>query len=494
MKTIFLTAFEGIEIRTVFRTPILETLKGTRIIAFTKVREPVEHSKLMQYYREEFPGIEWEGVRIRLNRIDKFFQKLKFLLLKTESTDLHRRIKLKNDKDYFSYFFFSFLNTILAKPIIRKLIRFADYYLIKDNTYAYYFDAYDPDLVISALPFEEIEINLLHEAKRRGIKSIGFISSWDKVTSKCILRVLPDKLICFNDFVKRNLIKHNEVKERDIFVAGIPHYDHYFEKDFISKEVFFREQGIDPQKKLIVYAPMGKQYSNSDWEVIDMLYDLTNGFNANLLVRFQPVETIDEQELKKRPWLIYQHPGKRFSASRTDWDMDYQDLKLLKNTLYHMDLLICYASSLSIDAMVFNKPVININFELEPIELLEKPATWYYQLAHYKDALVSGGIKLADSKFQLEAGIERYLNNPLYNEENRKKLAEEQCKYLDGKAGEKVGNFILDILSRLRITLFFQSYENLRRYGVQRRVKRNTAKKHSKCRGETSFCLGFRSG
>ena len=434
MKTIFITVFEGIEIRTVLRTSIFEKL-DLRIVAFTKNKEKAE------FYQKEFPHIKWEVVDWRVQGLDKFFQKLKFLLLKTNSTDLHRRIKLRGDAKLFSYFFFYILNFCLARTPIRRIARFLDYHLVRTDIYSDYFKKYDPDLVFVSLPFEEIQIHMLREARRAGIKSIGFISSWDKVTSKCILRVLPDRLICFNDFVKENLIKHNEIKEKNIFVSGIPHYDYYF-------PVSDKQEKFNEAFRSIVYAPMGKQYSNSDWKVIDLLYKMKDEGKlggAELLIRFQPVDEVDENEIRKRPHMIYQHPGQRFSSSPWDWDMNSTDLNILKHTLSSMDLLICYASSISIDAIIFDKPVININFELE--ENLEKPATLYYQLSHYKKALSFNAITLANNPFELEAAIKRYLEYPELHAPERKQLAEYQCKFLDGKSGERVRSFILDMLS-----------------------------------------------
>ena len=67
----------------------------------------------------------------------------------------------------FGYYAGRILNYILAWPIIRKIVRYLDFILIKDNTYTEYFDKYSPDLVFTAHLFEEIEINLLREAKKR---------------------------------------------------------------------------------------------------------------------------------------------------------------------------------------------------------------------------------------------------------------------------------------------------------------------------------------
>lgn len=451
MKTIFITIFEGVEAKNILRTDILPTLleeKDLRIVLFTKSEDKRD------YYSREFsdPRLIYEVVaRPTLKGFDKIFGYLKFLLLKTETKDLQRRIKLRNDRNYLSYVSSTILNFLLARASVRRCMRFLDFQLVRNRMYAPYFDTYNPDLVFLAHLFDEPEIHLLREAKQRGVLTIGFINSWDKVTARCMMRLLPNKTIVFNDLVKRDLVAYNEINERDIFVSGIPQYDHYFKDTFLSREDFFKSIGIDPRKQLIVYAPMGKAYSNSDWDIIDLLYAMKNngefGSNAELLVRFQPNDFIKDEELQKRPWLIYDYPGKRFSTTRgVDWDMDASDLKHLRNTLKHMSVLICYASSMSIDGVIFGKPVININFELEPLESLSKPATFYYGLTHYKEALATGGIKLVGSKKELISAVKAYLGNSLLDENERARLVNEQCKFTDGMSGKRIGELVLSQL------------------------------------------------
>jgi len=134
-----------------------------------------------------------------------------------------------------------------------------------------------------------------------------------------------------------------------------------------------------------------------------------------------------------------------FSEERgIDWDLNFDDLRHLKNTLYHMSLIVCYASSISVDAAIFDKPVININFEIRPNELMVKSPTQFYRMTHYKKALETGGIKMAESSEKLLEWINRYINNPEVDREGRGRLVREQCQFTDGKSGERIGNFILE--------------------------------------------------
>jgi hypothetical protein len=361
-KTIFITIFQAVEAKNILRTPILETLlqdPEVRLVLLTDSEDKVN------YHRKEFNSdrITYEVIpRIYPRGVDKFFAGLKFNLLRTATTDLRRRMALQESSKHFAYHASAVWNRIIARPLIRKLARFLDAALVRNSTYAPYFAKHRPNLVLMAHLFDDQEIHLLREAKRRKVKTVGFINSWDKVTARCMLRLLPEKFVVFNDIVKQELMEHDEVRERDIFAAGLPHYDAYVRNRPSPRAEFYKQLGIKPEvKHVIVYAPNGKFSKEADGAMIDLLRSfiaqslLPKG--TELLVRFQPNDALDPSLIEGRAGLIYDVPGTRFSNRRgTDWDMSGKDIQRLVDTLYHSALFICYTSSLSVDAAVFNKP------------------------------------------------------------------------------------------------------------------------------------------
>ncbi len=453
MKTVFITAFEGVEAKNILRTDILRTLLSDPEI---KVVLLMKNTERVEKYKKEFygPNLVYEVVpysRSMGSGLDRFFAWLKFVLLRTQSTTLQRRLVYETKKNHFSYLSMSLLNFLAARPAVRKAVRFLDFRFVSNSLYEAVYDKYNPDLVFLAHLFEEPEINLLREAKRRGIKTIGFINSWDKTTMRCVMRLFPDEFVVCNDTIKSELIKYHDAEFARIFVGGIPQYDFYFNGGISSREDFFKKIGIDPGKKLIVFAPLGTNFSGSDLEIAELLWGLCKegkmGKDAELLVRFNPKDFVDTDELKKRPFLTYDCPGKRFKRQKrgSDWDMDFQEIGHLKDTLYHASLLISYATSLSIEAAIFHKPVININFEIKRDEAI-KTATRLYKMEHYEKALSSGGIRLVNNREELTGWTRRYLENPQLDAAGREKLTAEQCKFTDGGSGKRIGKFIIDIL------------------------------------------------
>ncbi len=453
MKTIFVSLFEGVEAKNILRTDIVPTLLRDPEVKLVLLMKSEERARL---YEKEFnnPRIRYEVVpyvRARGRGLDRLFAGLKYTLLRTKSTVLQRRLQRRIGGSYAAYAFWRMANVVIARPSVRRVVRFLDFLLVRNAMYAPVFDAYRPDLVFLAHLFEEPETHILREAKRRHIKTIGFINSWDKVTERCIMRLLPDRAIVFNNTIRDDLVRHNDMALRDIFVGGIPQYDRYVKEESSSREEFLRRIQCDPKKKLLVYATNISSYSGSDWQTIDLLHALNGrgifGEKVNILVRFRPNDLVDGVELKKRPYVRYDYPGMRFAAKRSnDWDMDEADETHLRNTLKWMDVLVCYSSSLVVDAAIFGKPIININFD--PRDTVHgTPVRFYnYTKEHYAKALASGGIRLVHSEDELVTWVRRYLKEPDADAAGRKRLVSEQCQFLDGKSGERIGKFILSNL------------------------------------------------
>lgn len=455
MKTIFISIFQGVEAKNILRTAILDTLlknERVRVVLFTGSKERVD------YYKKEFQNdrLIYEVVEVApASRTDVLFSKLKFTLLKTGTTDLLRRISRESGRSLITHWISKMLNSLLARPSVRKTFRYIDFLLIREHTYAKYFDIYTPDLVFLAYLFEEKEIHLLREAKRRQVKSIGLINSWDQVTSRCTLRLLPDKFIVYNNIVKQELVELNDVHPKDIYVGGIAQYDEYATHKPKSRDLFFQDIRADQKKKLMVYASMGKAFSSSEWMIIDVLHGLNAcgafGEDMQILVRFQPNDFVDREELELRPHLLYDYPGTRFTKTRgVDWDMSKKEIQHLADTLHHADLMVSYASSISIDAALFDTPIININFTTEKIELFRgSPMQFYLQyhlIDHYMKAVATGAISVVQTVADFCVQVRKYLDDPALDRSKRRKLVETQCVYTDGKSGERIGRFLLQNL------------------------------------------------
>ncbi|MFA5838563.1 MAG: CDP-glycerol glycerophosphotransferase family protein [Candidatus Paceibacterota bacterium] len=452
IKTILIPIFQGVEARNILRTDIFKKLREQKDI---KIVLLVSNEYKLEYYKKEFGEDNLLKFEIfddfKKSFLEKLFSKFKIYLLNTETMDIKRKLRLHDSKNYPRYLVSFVFNRIIARPFFIKVARFLDYYLIKDNNFKNLFDKYNPNLVFLAHLFGDIEISILREAKKRNIKTVGFINSWDKLTSRCILRISPDWLIVPNEITKKEAIKYQNIDEKSIFVSGPPQFDIYKQyANYSKREDFCKKHNIDPSKKIILFCPLGSTFSNFDWLTIEMLNDLYQNReipqDIHFIVRFPPNDIVNIKDNIDKSIFSFQTPGIRFSSKRgIDWDMNEEDVKLLIDTVHHSSLVICFPSTISIDASILDRPVMNVNFLYDKRFNMEG-LFHYYQMTHYKELLKHNGIKLVKNKEELTDTINKYLENPNLNKEGRMSIVNEQVWKFDGKAGERVANFLVKLI------------------------------------------------
>ncbi|MDO8467198.1 MAG: CDP-glycerol glycerophosphotransferase family protein [bacterium] len=445
-KTIFITIFQGVEARNILRTDIYKELVGrpdVRLVLFTDSEEK------RNYYQKEFngPNVIYEVVgEYHARGIQKFFGAAKFNLINTATVDIKRDILFFKEHSYLKFYRRWLINRLFARNFVRRIVRWLDWRLVSDQFFKKYFDQYDPDLVLSAHLFGGTETAVIREARRRGVVSVGLINSWDKLTARAMIRLLPDWMIVHNDSVKKDAIIYADMPAGRIFVSGIPHFDRYKTGTRAPRDRFLQEIGLDPDKKTILYLPVGRAASDDDADMMkffaDLLSDKRLKFPTQLIFRFPPNDEI-VAEGKFPNGVVIQTPGRRFSLKRgSDWDMNEDDFRILADTITSSDVVVGYPSTMMIDAAIFDKPVINIAYERRPHP--RNFILWAYEVDHYRSVLNTGAVRLVKNDDELIDQLNAYFADPSSDREGRRRLVAEQCGAQDGKAGKRVADFLLN--------------------------------------------------
>src|SRR3989338_102141 len=464
MKTIFIAILNGVEGKNIVRSSVYATLRkesDVRIIFLFR------NKSLSSLYESEFAdkGTFFEILPpFKKSLAEKFFSRLKFYLLRSETTDLHRLTNLEEGRNYAVYFSSLVFNRVFARPIFRRLVRALDFFLIRQKELDSLFEKYRPAEVFLADLFSDTETAILRESKRRKILSVGLINTWDRVTTRWMIRLLPDCFITFNEIVKKELKEYDDFSPDRSYVSGTVQHDHLITGKFSGREEFCHRLGIDPESRIIVYAPLGSFFDKTrpelDKGLVKILSEaaLSGQFSdekITILVRFHPNDLVDLAEWPTFPNVVYSRPGLKFATELSDkvfsrtrgqkWDLSFDDLSLLRDTIYHSALVVCYYTSFSIYAAVLDKPVINVNFDIRDGWIISKPHP-YYNSVHYQKAAATLGIRLVSSEEDFFSAIKKYLADSSLHKEQRQRLVNEQCFKLDGHSGERVAKFLLSRL------------------------------------------------
>src|SRR3989338_8399574 len=458
MKTIFIQIFVPSVARNILRTDVWKKLRqkqDLRVILFVP-------SYKKDFYRKEV-GAEnvffesLDNFNDPLNKTDSFFRHFTLFFVDNETVRCLRRMRLEKEHNHISYFFSWILIKLFSKlSFLRRTARLLDYFLARDSKLAKYFEQYKPDLVFAPHIIHACDQLFIREARRRKIRTIVLIHSWDNLTvNKSAMRIAPDTLIVPNEIVKGEAEKLCDYPGNKIIIAGMPHFDYYFMEKPCAREAFFKRVGGDPAKRLILFAAIGKSFTDTEWQDAQIIADaIEKGLlprDLQILVRQHPnpAAFMIKGGLRSSPHILFDIPGIRLPAGDSvSEEMPFEDMMHLLNTLFYSDVVVTTQSTMSIDAAAFDKPVINICFDGWEQKSFydENNVSRLHQYVHYQPIIKSGGVRLVKSPVELIKWLNRYLEQPNIDSEGRSRIIREQCWKFDGGAGERVADVILKSL------------------------------------------------
>ncbi|MFY9493278.1 MAG: hypothetical protein WAP55_02280 [Minisyncoccia bacterium] len=454
MRTIFITSFNPFISRNILESDVLEAIKKTadcRIVIFCP-----DYKK--DYFVKNFASenVLIEGIKdLPVRKQGIIFRYLSGSLLNTKTRFLHQKRKLSQDKDFFAYILSRFLAYFASKiPGVKSLARFLDHISINSVFFKPFFEKYEPDLVFCTDIFHNSDINLLAEAKKSGITVVGMVRSWDNITNKGLFRFTPDKLIVHNETIKSEVVKYQGMKSGNIFVGGMPQLDYYFNEPRISRLDFFKNIGFDPSCRLVFLGPLGKRFIETDWQILEILKNKSNEGSlpddVRFLVRLPPNDKVElDYFLPSKRFFIYETGVSFKEGSFSDKEVTNKETIKLADSLFHSDLVVVYASSLIIDAVCFDKPVVCVSFDgFEKKDDLSSVGRFVKYYDHVKKMLKTNCCRVAENQDELVKNINLYLNNPQIDKDGRERFLREQAYKFDGSSGLRIGKFIVSMLPK----------------------------------------------
>jgi hypothetical protein len=320
------------------------------------------------------------------------------------------------------------------------------------------FDRYQPSmLVVSSPGLIFSEVPLLRTAARRGVTSMAVDPSWDNFTNKLLPVRRVTRLIVWNELMRTQAIELHGYDADEIRIAGTPQWDRYFRDGVsIGRDAFFRRIGADPAKKLITVTTTPRELYPHHDHVLRVLVRAIEGRRwadpAQILVRLHPRDELEHyREFEGVPNVIIEKPFRQTVRSGDGMAVDVtaDSQQHLADTMCHSDVVINVASTIAIEAAIFDTPVVNISFDGESPSEWTRSARRYYRFTHYVNITRQGAVRVAETPEQLVAQVGTYLENPALDREGRRRIVLEQCQFLDGRAAERVAGFVAEELARV---------------------------------------------
>jgi len=119
----------------------------------------------------------------------------------------------------------------------------------------------------------------------------------------------------------------------------------------------------------------------------------------------------------------------------------------------HSDVVLNVASTISIEASIFDTPIVNIAFDQDDAEarpFLTSPLR-YYSYTHYQQIVRAGAVRIAKTAREMLDEVNAYLVDPSRDAAGRKRVVAEQCEFTDGRSAERLAGVIARELTGRRI-------------------------------------------
>jgi hypothetical protein len=273
---------------------------------------------------------------------------------------------------------------------------------------------------------------LIYAAEKLKIKTTAFIFSWDNLASKNRMAGNFDYYLVWSDLMQSELMHfYTKIKSEHIEVVGTPQFEPYVLEQYqTTKEAFFKKFGLDSLKKTICFSCGDISTSKNDELYIQIIANAIKSNTieeVNFIVRTSPAEDAIRFAalVEQYPFIHWNFPD--WSLTREGhqevWSQrvpTIEDVKDLRALIEYCDLNINMLSTMSLDFMQFDKPVINTVFGNSSNGLYNDQR--FLQYAHIVNVVNSHSTKIATKEEELITAINQYLNNPVLDAENRKQF------------------------------------------------------------------------
>jgi hypothetical protein len=213
-------------------------------------------------------------------------------------------------------------------------------------------------LVTPLVDFGSYQTDYVKCANRRGIPALFLLYGWDNLTSKGVLRVMPDRVLVWNTPQTREAVEFQNVPVDHVVAAGAARFDPFFAMSCATPRAeFCRELGFDPDRPIILYmcssglmAPGEPEFV---WRWVKALRTMPDGSwlrRAQVLVRPHPA---------------YRHHWEDAESRDSDTRVWTGKLKMnadqgLFDTLVHSAAVVALNTSGMIEAAIIGRPVFTI--------------------------------------------------------------------------------------------------------------------------------------
>jgi hypothetical protein len=213
-------------------------------------------------------------------------------------------------------------------------------------------DNYRPDIILHPTVLDGLFISdLAMITNERNIPFVALMNSWDNPSTKAQTIRPPDWLCVWGEQTRQHAVEFLGIPPDRIRIMGAAQFEVYREPVSVSREELCRLMGIDPAKKLILYA--GRAVEEDALK------------NCHIIFRPHPWRAPgeDEPDFYDIAWkYVSMDPSMksfyRSPKNKGQSGMNLTDYRDTHNILSAIDLLVSNMSTILLEAALHGKPVL----------------------------------------------------------------------------------------------------------------------------------------
>jgi hypothetical protein len=161
-------------------------------------------------------------------------------------------------------------------PFTRRFVRIlvaAERLVPSDRQLEAAIAAHAPDVVlvtplIGRTMEDRQQTDTVKAARRLGIP-VGFgVSTWDQLTTKGIVKALPDRTFVWNELQRSEARELHFLPPKLVVVTGAQPFDHWFERSpSCSRDDFLERVGLDPAERYVLYVGSSRTIARAKHEI-----------------------------------------------------------------------------------------------------------------------------------------------------------------------------------------------------------------------------------
>jgi len=287
----------------------------------------------------------------------------------------------------------SFFSTDRGRVRLARLLRALERALPRVKAFERFIAEYHPDAVLIT-PLVDVgspQTDYLRAAKAVGVRTILPVCSWDHLSSKALLRFMPDAVIVWNETQRAEAVEMHGVPDSQVVVTGAQCYDQWWaRRPARSREALCDRIGLRADKPFILYvcSSLFRFTADEPSFVLDWIHAIRSSDDPRLadigiLVRPHPARLKEWQEIDLS--------GYRQVAFWGSHPVDAESKDDYFDSMYYSAAVVGLNTSAFIEASVVGKPVHTVL--LPEISETNQEGTLHF---HY---LLDGGLLRAARSF-----------------------------------------------------------------------------------------------